>query len=73
MEIEVPANKVKLVIGAGGEKIKWIQRKSKCRVQVGGWVGGVVGGWVDGGLEGMERRCNLCVCMYLCTCGCVCV
>lgn len=26
--------KVKLVIGAGGEKIKFIQRKTKCRIQV---------------------------------------
>ena len=25
---------MKLFVGAGGEKIKWIQRKSKCRVQV---------------------------------------
>ena len=32
---QVPAHKVKLFVGAGGEKIKWIQRKSKCRVQVG--------------------------------------
>lgn len=32
--IKVPAHKVKLIIGAGGEKIKWIQRKSKARVQV---------------------------------------
>ena len=31
---QVPAHKVKLFVGAGGEKIKWIQRKSKCRVQV---------------------------------------
>jgi polyribonucleotide nucleotidyltransferase len=26
--------KVKLVIGAGGDKIKFIQRKTKCRIQV---------------------------------------
>jgi hypothetical protein len=32
--LQVPAHKVKLFVGAGGEKIKWIQRKSKCRVQV---------------------------------------
>jgi hypothetical protein len=31
--IEVPANKVKLMVGPGGERIKLIQRKSKCRVQ----------------------------------------
>ena len=31
---QVPAHKVKLFVGPGGEKIKWIQRKSKCRVQV---------------------------------------
>ncbi|GAB4819937.1 hypothetical protein N2152v2_006983 [Parachlorella kessleri] len=34
VEIQIPAHKVKLVVGAGGEKIKWIQRKSKCRIQV---------------------------------------
>jgi hypothetical protein len=33
---QIPAHKVKLVVGPGGEKIKWIQRKSKCRIQVGG-------------------------------------
>ena len=32
--IHVPINKVKLVVGPGGEKIKHIQRKSKCRLQV---------------------------------------
>jgi hypothetical protein len=31
--IEIPANKFKLVIGPGGEKIKEIERKSKCRIQ----------------------------------------
>ena len=34
-EIEVPSNKVKLIIGAGGENIKKIQKKSKCRLQAG--------------------------------------
>ncbi|GLC39744.1 hypothetical protein PLESTB_001958100 [Pleodorina starrii] len=34
LEIQIPANKVKLMIGPGGEKIKEIQKKSKCRVQV---------------------------------------
>ena len=33
-EFEIPAHKVKLMIGAGGEKIKHIQRKTKCRIQV---------------------------------------
>ena len=33
-EIEVPEHKVKLIVGPGGEKIKFIQRKSKCRIQV---------------------------------------
>ncbi len=33
VEFQLPAHKVKLMIGPGGEKIKWIQRKSKCRVQ----------------------------------------
>ena len=33
-EIEVPDNKVKLIIGAGGENIKRIQKKSKARLQV---------------------------------------
>jgi len=33
-EFEIPAHKVKLMIGAGGEKIKFIQRKTKCRIQV---------------------------------------
>jgi hypothetical protein len=48
MLIQLPANKVKLVIGAGGEKVKLIQRKTKCRIQhakgddelVMGWGGG---------------------------------
>jgi KH domain len=34
LEIKVPTNKVKLIVGAGGEKIKEIQRKSKCRLQI---------------------------------------
>jgi hypothetical protein len=33
MEIEVPSNKLKLVIGPGGEKIKWIEKRTKCRIQ----------------------------------------
>jgi len=33
-EIQVPEHKVKLIVGAGGEKIKYIQKKSKCQVQV---------------------------------------
>lgn len=33
-EIEIPTNKVKLVIGPNGDKIKWIERKSKCHIQV---------------------------------------
>ncbi|KAI7839994.1 hypothetical protein COHA_006259 [Chlorella ohadii] len=33
-EIQIPAHKVKLVVGAGGEKIKFIQKKTKCRIQV---------------------------------------
>ena len=33
-EIKVPEHKVKLIVGAGGEKIKYIQRKSKCQIQV---------------------------------------
>jgi ElaB/YqjD/DUF883 family membrane-anchored ribosome-binding protein len=32
--IEVPTSKVKLIVGAGGENIKWIQKKSKARLQV---------------------------------------
>ena len=32
--IEVPTSKVKLIVGAGGETIKWIQKKSKARLQV---------------------------------------
>lgn len=31
---QIPAHKVKLVVGAGGEKIKFIQKKTKCRIQV---------------------------------------
>ena len=34
MEIEIPTNKVKVMMGVGGEKIKMIQKKSKCRVQI---------------------------------------
>ncbi|GMH34048.1 hypothetical protein BSKO_01882 [Bryopsis sp. KO-2023] len=33
-EIEVPMNKVKLIIGPNGTKIQEIQKKSKCRIQV---------------------------------------
>ena len=33
-EIQIPEHKVKLVVGPGGDKIKFIQRKSKCRLQV---------------------------------------
>ncbi|PSC68285.1 Histone deacetylase 14 [Micractinium conductrix] len=32
-EIQIPAHKVKLVVGAGGEKIKLIQKRAKCRLQ----------------------------------------
>ncbi|KAK9835168.1 hypothetical protein WJX81_002811 [Elliptochloris bilobata] len=32
--VEIPANKIKLMVGPGGERIKLIQRKSKCRIQV---------------------------------------
>ena len=31
--LEIPANKIKLMVGPGGERIKLIQRKSKCRIQ----------------------------------------
>ena len=34
MSFQVPANKVKLIIGPGGTKIGEIQKKSKARVQV---------------------------------------
>ncbi|PNH00179.1 hypothetical protein TSOC_014012, partial [Tetrabaena socialis] len=34
MQIQIPSNKVKLMVGPGGEKIKEIQKKSKCRVQI---------------------------------------
>ena len=34
LQVLVPANKVKRVIGPGGETIKLISKKSKCRVQV---------------------------------------
>ena len=33
-EIQVPEHKVKLIVGPGGEKIKYIQRKTKCQIQV---------------------------------------
>ena len=32
--LQIPANKVKYMVGQGGDKIKYIQRKTKCRVQV---------------------------------------
>lgn len=35
LEIQVPTSRVKLIIGPGGTKIQEIQKKSKCRVQVG--------------------------------------
>ena len=41
VEIKIPANKVKYMVGQGGEKIKWIQRKSKARVQVSPRLGAV--------------------------------
>jgi polyribonucleotide nucleotidyltransferase len=31
---QIPTNKIKLVIGAGGATIGWIQKKSKARLQV---------------------------------------
>jgi hypothetical protein len=34
LEIQVPKHKVKLIIGAGGERIKAIQRKTRTRIQV---------------------------------------
>ncbi len=34
VEIVIPEHKIKLIVGAGGDKIKHIQRKSKCRIQV---------------------------------------
>ena len=34
LEFEVPQHKVKLIIGAGGERIKQIQRKTHTRIQV---------------------------------------
>lgn len=34
LEVTIPTNKVKLVIGAGGSKVQEIQRKSKCRIQI---------------------------------------
>ena len=34
LEFTVPKHKVKLMIGAGGERIKLIQRKTKTRIQV---------------------------------------
>lgn len=36
LEFEVPRHKVKLMIGAGGERIKQIQRRTKTRIQVRG-------------------------------------
>lgn len=36
--VNIPINKVKLVVGPGGEMIKHIQRKSKARLQVPGPV-----------------------------------
>ncbi|KAL3162884.1 hypothetical protein ABBQ32_009333 [Trebouxia sp. C0010 RCD-2024] len=32
--LQLPANKVKYMVGQGGDKIKYIQRKTKCRIQV---------------------------------------
>ena len=34
LEIEIPTNKVKLVVGPGGARISDIQKKSKCRIQI---------------------------------------
>ena len=36
LQFEVPRHKVKLMIGAGGERIKQIQRRTKTRIQVRG-------------------------------------
>ena len=32
--IEIPTARVKLLVGAGGETIKWLQKKSKVRIQI---------------------------------------
>ncbi len=54
LEIQIPANKVKLMIGPGGEKIKEIQKKSKCRVQVcAGWGPCMCVGRMRSGLVGL--------------------
>lgn len=37
LELQIPTNKVKLVIGANGTKIQEIQKKSKCRIQARGY------------------------------------
>lgn len=34
LELQIPANKIKYMVGQGGDKIKYIQRKTKCRIQV---------------------------------------
>eukprot|EP01026_Neomeris_dumetosa_P048346 TRINITY_DN4181_c0_g1_i2.p1 TRINITY_DN4181_c0_g1~~TRINITY_DN4181_c0_g1_i2.p1 ORF type:complete len:400 (-),score=81.53 TRINITY_DN4181_c0_g1_i2:459-1571(-) len=34
LEMEIPMNKVKLLIGPGGTKIQEIQKKARCRIQV---------------------------------------
>ena len=34
LEIRIPTSKVKLVIGPGGSKVKEIQDRTKCRVQI---------------------------------------
>lgn len=54
LEIQIPANKVKLMIGPGGTKIGEIQKKSKARVQV------REEGVEQGGrqLEGCRRGCG---------------
>lgn len=56
VEIQVPENKLKLMVGAGGEKIKWIQRKSKARVQIKKDAGELSKAWGTSVVEDVLRK-----------------
>ena len=42
--VQIPKHKVKLMVGAGGEKIKFIQKRTTCRIQVRLFEGSSLGG-----------------------------
>jgi hypothetical protein len=66
LEISIPDHKVKLVIGAGGTKIQEIQKKSKCRIQVGVAAAGVCPAVCCSDGRGVCRPVRCCRCVSGC-------